>query len=433
LYTRNGVSSTQTFPIPPAAVAAGRRLLADADGCADPVASARLLPRAAYVDPDVFEFEKYTVFAREWLCIAHENEVPEPGDVLALTVVDEPLLVVRGADGDVRVLSAICQHRGHPLFEGLGAVGEDAGCIKAKRFTCPYHNWVFGLDGRLVAAPSMQETTPVESLRATVALPTVRSEVFHGLVFVNFDEGAAPLAPTLGKLDEELATFGLSELVAMPGYTRTGLGWNWKLHHDNALEPYHTAYVHRGVHEAAPATNARFCDFDRGDGQVMHPTYLVSEDASLDNQSGARLTATIPGLGDEQRQRVMFASVPPLLFAILQPTFVSLSFVLPVAHDEIALRRVDLYPKVAVEEEGFADAYAAQKSRKKVAIDQDQATLLALQRGYRSRYAPRGPLSWLEATIPQMSSWVLDSYAAGLASAESTVPEVPVSLAPRAR
>ncbi|HMG43756.1 MAG TPA: aromatic ring-hydroxylating dioxygenase subunit alpha [Acidimicrobiales bacterium] len=426
------MSTTQTLPIPPFALAAGRRLLADADGCADPVAGARLLPRSAYVDPDVFEFEKHTVFSREWLCIAHENEVPEPGDVLALTVVDEPLLVVRGADGDVRVLSATCQHRGHPLFDGLAALGEDAGCVKAKRLTCPYHGWVYNLDGRLAAAPTMQETTPVETLRATVALPSVRSEVFHGLVFVNFDDDATPLAPTLGKLDAELTTFGLPDLSAMPGSTRTGLGWNWKLHHDNALEPYHTAYVHKGVHEAAPATNARFCDFERGDGQVMHPTYLVSEDASLDNVSGARLTAAIPGLGDEQRKRVMFASVPPLLFAILQPTFVSLSFVLPVAHDEIALRRVDLYPKVAVEEEGFAEAYAAQQARKKVAITQDQTTLRALQRGYRSRFAPRGPLSWLEATIPQMSSWILDSYTAGLAAAEASLPEVPVELAPGA-
>jgi phenylpropionate dioxygenase-like ring-hydroxylating dioxygenase large terminal subunit len=418
---------TQPSYVPRAALEAGRRLLDGADGCADPVATARLLPRAAYVDPDLFEFERHTVFSREWLCVAHEVEVPEPGDTLALTVLDEPLLVVRTPEGDVRVLSGICQHRGHPLFDGLGALPDDSPCVKAKRFTCPYHNWVYGLDGHVVAAPTMQETVPVERLRETVALPAVRTELFHGLVFVNFDEASPPLAPTLGRLDVELATFGLRELVAMPGYTRTGLGWNWKLHHDNALEPYHTAYVHKGVHEAAPATNARFEDFVPGDGQVMHPTYLVSEDASLDNGSGERLTVPIPGLTDEQRRRVMFASVPPLLFAILQPTFVSLSFVLPVAVDEIALRRVDLYPKVAVEAEGFDDAYAAQRSRKKIAIQQDQDTLLALQRGYRSRYAPRGPLSWLESTIPQMNAWVLASYARGLAAASSP-PEVPVEV-----
>ncbi|QYG94037.1 aromatic ring-hydroxylating dioxygenase subunit alpha [Iamia sp. SCSIO 61187] len=422
---------TQTAPLAPSALAAGRRLVADADACDDPIATARLLPRAAYVDPDVFAFEKEAIFGREWLCIAHTSEVPEPGDTLALQVMDEPVLVVRDAGGQVNVLSGICQHRGHPIFDGLGALPDDSPCFKAKRFTCPYHSWVFGLDGRLLAAPEMQATVPVEQLRRTVALPSIRTEVFHGLVFVCFDDDAPSLAPTLARLDEELATFGLDELVAMPASTRTGLRWNWKLHHDNALEPYHTSFVHKGVHEAAPAANARFYDFTPGEGAVMHPTYLTSEDVSLATTSGERLTAPIPGLTDDQRRRVMFASVPPLLFAILQPTLVSLSFVLPVGPDEMALRRVDLYPKAAVEEEGFEEAYALQRERKKVAIMQDQETLLALQRGYRSRYAPRGPLSHLEAVIPQMNSWLLDRYRAAVAAADAG-PEVAVEV-PRAR
>lgn len=409
------MTDPQALPLGDAALAAGRRVVAQSAGCDDPVASARLLTRAAYVDDDFFEFERHAIFGREWLCVAHVGEVPEPGDTLALTVLDEPILVVRGAAGEVTVLSGICQHRGHPIFDGLAAQPPDSPCFKAKRFTCPYHNWVFGLDGRLVAAPHMQDTVPLDELRRTVALPTIRSEVFHGMVFVSFDPGAAALAPTLARLDEELSTFGLDELVPMPATTRTGLAWNWKLHHDNALEPYHTSYVHKNVHESAPAVNARFFERTPGEGQVMHPTYLVSEDASLATASGERLTPPIPGLSAEQRKRVMFASVPPLLFAILQPTLVSLSFVLPVAADEIALRRVDLYPKAAVEEDGFAAAYDLQRARKKVAVQQDQDTLLALQRGYRSRYAPRGPLSWLESTIPQMNAWALDRYRRALA------------------
>lgn len=422
---------TQPLRLSPAALAAGRRLVADADGCDAPVATARLLPRAAYVDPDVYAFEQEAIFGQEWLCIAHVAEVPEPGDTLALQVMDEPVLVVRGPAGEVDVLSGICQHRGHPIFDGLGALPDDSPCFKAKRFTCPYHAWVYGLDGTLVAAPEMQDTVPVAELRRTVALPRIRTEVFHGLVFVCFSDDTPSLAPTLGRLDRELSTFGLDELVAMPAYTRTGLAWNWKLHHDNALEPYHTSFVHRGVHEAAPAANASFYDREPGEGAVMHPTYLTSEDVSLATTSGERLTAPIPGLTDEQRRRVMFASIPPLLFAILQPTLVSLSFVLPVGPAEMALRRVDLYPKAAVEEDGFAEAYALQRERKKVAIMQDQETLLALQRGYRSRYAPRGPLSHLEAVIPQMNSWSLDRYRAALVAADAGT-EVPVEVA-RAR
>lgn len=395
-----------------------RAILRDVDRCTDPVATARLLPSEVYTSEEFFEFERQAIFGREWLCVGHIREVPEPGDQLPLTVIGEPVVMVRDMAGQVRVLSAVCQHRGHPLFGGVAEVQSDTGCVvKGKRMVCPYHNWQYELDGKLVAAPSMTETVPVKRLRETVQLPQIRTEIFHGLVFVNFDADAAPLAPTLGKLDEELQTWSLEELVPMPFDLRTGLEWNWKLHHDNALEPYHTAYVHRGVHEAAPAKNARFGDWTPGDGQVMHPTYLTSEDASLAAADGSRRSIIIPGLGDEQRKRVMFASVPPLLFGIFQPSMVSLSILLPTSAKTMDLRRVNLYPKSAVESEGFDDVYRIYKERKQIAIDQDAVTTEALQQGMRSRYAPRGPLSWMEGNIPHLNAWLLERYQRTLTAA----------------
>jgi nitrite reductase/ring-hydroxylating ferredoxin subunit len=392
-----------------------RQILADLEHCTDPVATARLLPREVYTSEEFFAFEKYAIFDREWLCLAHVNEVPEPGDQLPLTVNGEPIVLLRDLSGDVRALSAVCQHRGHPIFDGVAEVKTDTGClVKGHRMVCPYHNWQYELDGRLVAAPSMTETVPVRRLRETIRLPRIRTEVFHGLVFVNFDAEASPLATTLGKLDGELATWGMEELVPMPFDLRTDLRWNWKIHHDNALEPYHTAYVHRGVHEAAPAKNARFGEWMPGDGQVMHPTYLVSEDASLTSTDGGRKSMIIPGLGAEQRRRVMFASVPPLLFGIWQPTMISLSILLPTGAGSLDLRRVNLYPKSAVESEGFEDVYRIYKERKAVAIGQDAETTEALQRGLNSKYAPRGPLSWMEGNIPHLNSWLIERYSRAL-------------------
>jgi phenylpropionate dioxygenase-like ring-hydroxylating dioxygenase large terminal subunit len=396
-----------------------RRLLHDVEHCTDPIETAQLLPREVYTSDDFYAFERYAILGREWLCLGHVLEIPEPGDQLPLTVNGEPVVMLRDLSGEVRVMSAVCQHRGHPIFAGVADVQSDTGClVKTNRMVCPYHNWQYELDGRLVAAPSMTETVPVKKLRETVRLPQLRTEIFHGLVFVNFDENAAPLAPSLRKLDEELQTWGLDELIPMPFDLRTNLKWNWKLHHDNALEPYHTAYVHRGVHEAAPAKNARFGAWDDGDGQVMHPTYLTSEDASLASADGDRKSIIIPGLGDEQRKRVMFASVPPLLFGIFQPTMVSLSILLPTGPGTIDLRRVNLYPKAAVESENFTEVYQIYKERKQVAIDQDSVTTEALQSGMNSRYAPRGPLSWMEGNIPHLNAWLLKRYRSALSDFE---------------
>ncbi|MYZ36568.1 MULTISPECIES: aromatic ring-hydroxylating dioxygenase subunit alpha [unclassified Streptomyces] len=401
-----------TLPISDHALAAARAVMADIDHTTDPVATARLLPPAVYTSTDFWEFEKEAIFHREWLCIGHVNEVPEPGDQLPLTILDEPIVMLRDLSGHVRVMSAVCQHRGQPLFGGLAGEGRSAAapCLSGRVMKCPYHNWAFDLDGRLAAAPSMTETVPVKRLRETIRLPQIRHEIFHGLVFINFDDNAAPLAPSVARMDEELSTFGLEELVPMPASVFEDQKWNWKIHHDNALEPYHTSYVHRGVHEAAPAKNARFYDFERGDGQVMHPTYLLDENAGLASTDGRRTTSIIPGLTDEQRKRVMFASIPPMLFSILQPTFVQLAMIHPNGPGSMDLRRVNLYPKSAVEEPGFHEAYEKFLDRKSLAIHQDAVTTAALQQGLRSRYAPRGPLSWMESNIPQLNAWLVERY-----------------------
>lgn len=397
---------------------AARAAVDAAAGATDPVATARILPPQMYTTDEFWEFEKAAIFSKEWLCVGHVSEIPNPGDHKPITVLDEPLIIARDDSGEVRVLSAVCQHRGHPLFAGLAERGQDKPCVNGSRLTCPYHSWVYRLDGTLVAAPSMNETTPLEELRATIRLPQIRTEVFHGMVFVNFDDDAAPLAPTLAKLDAEIAGYGLDELVAVAAPYRTDLPWNWKMHHENALEPYHTDYVHRVVHDTAPARNARFEPFDPGDGQVMHPTYLISEEADLATNSGNRVLAQLPGLSADQRQRIMFASVPPMVFGIFQPTFVSLSLIEPTGPGTINLRRLNLYPKSSIEAEGFEAYYAEQLVRKQVAIDQDQATLEAMQRVYKSRFMPRGTLSYLETTIPQMNTWLMERYTAALAEME---------------
>jgi phenylpropionate dioxygenase-like ring-hydroxylating dioxygenase large terminal subunit len=142
-----------------------------------PVKEAELLPPETYVSEKFWAFEKYAIFSREWLCIAHVNEVANVGDYLPLTVLDEPIVVVRDEKRDVRVLSAICRHRGHPLVGGVMENPKPGQCLNASRLTCPYHNWVYSLDGGLLGAPSMSETTPVSILRGKMHLPVIKSEI----------------------------------------------------------------------------------------------------------------------------------------------------------------------------------------------------------------------------------------------------------------
>jgi phenylpropionate dioxygenase-like ring-hydroxylating dioxygenase large terminal subunit len=384
-----------------------------------PVEEAQLLPPEAYVSEKFWAFEKCAVFSREWLCVAHVNEVPNVGDYLPLTVLNEPVLVVRDEKRNVRVLSAICRHRGHPLVGGVMENPHPGRCLNASRLTCPYHNWVYGLDGRLLGAPSMSETTPVSVLRDKMHLPEIKSEIFHGLIFLNFQDDPQPLAPSLAKLNDEFASYGLEKLIPGHVFPQEALKWNWKLHHENALEPYHTSYVHKGYHDAVPSNLTQFRDFEIGDGQVMRTTGFAKTTGDLFEESGNRRLPEIDGLSEEQRSRVLFISIMPCAVAVLQPSFVTITFLSPVSAGVMNSRRVNLYSKSATEVPEFDRIRQEQFEHMKIIIMQDQVTQAALQEAYHSRYMPPGRLSYLENAITQLNTWVVDKYKRGLEAANA--------------
>ena len=91
------------------------------DASDQPVERARALPPEAYRSAAFHEFEMEAVYMRSWLCVGRVQQIPEAGDYLALTLADEPILVVRGSDGEIRALSALCRHRGHVLKEACAS------------------------------------------------------------------------------------------------------------------------------------------------------------------------------------------------------------------------------------------------------------------------------------------------------------------------
>ena len=100
------------------------------------------LPGYFYTDSSFYSFECQTVLRRGWHCVGRVDEFAVPGDYLALSLLGEPLIIVRDGD-DIKALSNVCRHRGMPLAEGQG---------NANRFVCRYHAWAYGTDGALLRA-----------------------------------------------------------------------------------------------------------------------------------------------------------------------------------------------------------------------------------------------------------------------------------------
>jgi choline monooxygenase len=196
------------------------------------VAHASTLPAHFYTDPAFLDREKEAIFARTWQLVGYREQVANAGDFFTFDLAGEPLLTVRGSDGQLRGFYNVCRHRAGPPAEGCGS---------RKVFRCGYHGWTYGLDGHLITAPEFDSVKEFDA--AQFGLRPVRCEEWSGMVFVNLDEHAPPLITVLGELPAQAEEFGLGTMRfhARRDYV---MQCNWKTYIDNYLEGYHLPSVH---------------------------------------------------------------------------------------------------------------------------------------------------------------------------------------------
>src|SRR5829696_5744685 len=190
-----------------------------------------------YVDPASLDREQEAIFARTWQLGGHASQVAEPGRFMTVRAGRESALVIRGEDGELRAFRNVCRHRAARLREGTGDCG--------KALRCPYHGWTYRTDGRLIGVPEGRGFPGLD--KAQLGLMPASVEVFHGLVFVNLDPDAAPLAPTLAGLGEKLAPYGIERLEPFADFPPSSQPANWKIVADNYLEGYHVPIAHPGL------------------------------------------------------------------------------------------------------------------------------------------------------------------------------------------
>ncbi len=215
-----------------------------------PMEEARSLPFAAYRDQGFFDLEMERVFRNDWVAVCAEASLAEPGDCLALDIGGEPVLLVRGSDGQLRALSNVCRHRGTLLMEpGIDRL--DGG-----RIVCPYHAWSYSDAGQFRGAPFSRGVS-VDS--GEHSLPSFRVEVWMGVVFICLEERTPPLANRLKGIESHLEEFGMETFrVAAPFSDPEVWAANWKLIVENGIESYHLFQVHANTLEKITPTRGAY-------------------------------------------------------------------------------------------------------------------------------------------------------------------------------
>ncbi len=201
----------------------------------------QLLPREAYISEDWLERERRSIFGRTWAFAGTFHDFSEPGDVRRVQAGNHSLIVVKDKTGGLRGFHNICRHRGTELVESSGNAG--------KAIVCPYHNWVYTLDGSLRGVPAHAACFP-QLDKTKVRLHGAAVGIFRDLVFVHPDEvPMEPFEDWIGDLaavpwPHDLGLGGLSEGSEEIVYE---MQCNWKVFAENALDGYHLAYLHKNT------------------------------------------------------------------------------------------------------------------------------------------------------------------------------------------
>jgi len=376
-------------------------LLAMLDESISDVSSATTLPAELYTSADVAAFERQELFAHEWLCVGREDRIPETGDWFTVTLGDEPVIVTRDKDGAVRALSAVCQHRAMQVCDGSG---------NTRTFKCPYHHWTYALDGRLLGAPAMERTVDFD--KSEFGLPQLAVETWQGFVFVNFDADAPSLAPTLARYEPYLAHYHLDEAVCPGTFTLRDLPWNWKVMFENFNDGYHANRLHQFVQDFCPSHMSSFPEpWDDASNVIFRTGGYTHIDGGF-NATHHTIMPVFPDLTDEERTRSTFALVPPSLCFGTAPDQCFFFLVRPTGPETIDVEIGYIFHRSATEDPLFEHKLKLTDVGVQVFVEQDQDATTKVQRGLRSRFAPRGRYSWQEESHVQFNRWLVQRYRA---------------------
>ncbi|TRW16989.1 aromatic ring-hydroxylating oxygenase subunit alpha [Glacieibacterium frigidum] len=193
------------------------------------------LPGWLYHDPEFHALEMARVIRPSWQIVCHLSDLPKTGDWHSLEYAGESVIVVRGEHGEVRAFTNVCRHRGSRLVDGA--------CGSARKLVCPYHAWVYELDGRLSGVPQRsQYKVPLPQ-----GLIPVEHEVWHGFVFVRLEGGGPSVASMMAPHEDEIAPYRFAEMQPLKRVTERPRSVNWKNLCDNYSDGLHVPVAHPGL------------------------------------------------------------------------------------------------------------------------------------------------------------------------------------------
>jgi choline monooxygenase len=359
------------------------------EAAALPADRARALPGALYWSEEIFRLEQERIFRRGWLCAGRAAEIPNVGDYLTFSAAEQPILVLRNAQKEIRSYSNVCLHRMMVLKEGRGS---------ARSIVCPYHAWTYDLNGHLTQAGQMHRSCGFD--KQDYRLPSIRAELWQGWIYVTLNERAPSIQDLLAPLNAFVGPYGMPEYVPVIHQDHV---WqtNWKLLNENFMEGYHGPIVHRETVGAGVSVS----DTEFPEPLSDHFTFssFTKPESAVYGRAHAR-NDRLTGLS-------RFTSILPTIFPThsfsLSPDYLWYLSLRPIRPGEVNVRiGISLAP------ENYADAAAAEGAMRALESffdkvnAEDRVMVEGLYRGVQAPLARGGSISWLEHELHDLTRYL---------------------------
>jgi phenylpropionate dioxygenase-like ring-hydroxylating dioxygenase large terminal subunit len=369
------------------------------DRATRPLENAKALPPAFYTDRELYDLEVREIWRKSWIHVGRVEELKEPGDWLSRDIAGEPIVVTRGADGEIHALSRVCRHRFMDLLDG-----QPSRCGHAEKLTCPYHLWSYEMDGSFSSAPYMNRSELFEQEKGGYGLPTFAVHVWQGFIFVNLDAEPRPFEEIVtDDVIEQLGNWDASDWVLMERIEWGVTDVNWKLVVDNGREAYH----HIGTHGKSlePMWPANMIEFEPSPKNAFFLARMfVSPEAATGQEEGHYISPMMmppaPGLTPyEKSHSVVLGMYPGFIYVPGPDVILTLSFQ-PTGLDSHNLDIEILFHKDAADLPQAQEALAEYSAWIKSVQAEDSGAMKGVQRTLGSELEhPGGALSHLEIAI----------------------------------
>jgi Rieske 2Fe-2S family protein len=304
-----------------------------------PLGQSTLLPRAAYTDPAVLDWE-HDAFFSGWLCVGRSEDSPEAGSQSAITIGKFGVLLLRDKDEVLRAFVNACRHRGHELLP--------CGTSTIKRsVVCPYHAWTYELAGSLRNAPGFRGDETFDT--ASYGLQELPLREWHGWVFVAPSGTAGDFSDHVGNLEAIVAPYHADKLRVVEHHDYV-IEANWKLIIENYQECYHCSMIHPELCRVSPPESGENI---QGEGDWVGGWMDLRPNAATMSLDGTSSSVLIDTLSEHEQRTVMYVAMFPNLLISLHPDYVMTHVLTPVAVDKTRVQCSWLFPTAAIESPGF--------------------------------------------------------------------------------